>query len=206
MKSCTRCGKENPDDNWVCTECGEPLGKAVSQPTEPPEGPLTPQTPFQASQPSGGRKAGGGIRLTTWLLIFAIVAIAAFVAWYFFLRKPDTSTPHGTVEAYVSAVSNKDCEAAFDLSASTDMPRDQAIQACSQVINIINFSLSDYRLIDEKITGDTATVTYEFKVTVGGQSVTTQSTADLVKQDGKWRLNSSQMLEPGSLPSGLPST
>jgi hypothetical protein len=126
-----------------------------------------------------------------------VVLLGGFSGWYFFLHNSNKKldTPAGTMEAYMTAMNDGDCGTLFDLSANTDgEARSEAVSACSRFIDIINFSVEDFNLIEETVDQDAATVVFEVDLEMAGSSVTQEMTAELVKVEGKWKVTSSILI------------
>jgi hypothetical protein len=186
---CSKCGKDNPDGGWACSVCGEPLGAAGPPPGQS-AAPYPGRPPQPASKPAKKGSRGSGITII--LAVLLVIVIVAVPTWYYLSRSPDQSTPSGTVEAYFNAISDNDCKKLYELSPNdmvADMS-DEAINACSAFMGIMNLDLSDYKSLDERIDGDTALVDFEITMEFGGMKTTEQATASLIKEDGIWKIES----------------
>lgn len=184
---CDTCGKENPDGNWVCGQCGAIL----QRPPEPLQDPDTQVMLAERPAPLKPQK-NSGLNVITKLAIAVVVlgAAAAAAVWYFHYRGPDTGTPRGTMETYVNAISNGDCETIYDLTPSSEVPADRstAVSACSQFAGLLNISFSDYKTVEETINGNQATVTFQLTVKAGGQSAASVLSRDLIMENGQWKV------------------
>jgi len=195
---CSACGKENADGNWVCSGCGEPLAiTGQSTPAhEPPSYDYdSPSYGSYSDEERSGSAAGasskGSNTFITVLAIGVLVVLAAASAWYMFMRSPtDLNTPGGTMEAYIKAVSDGDCDKIYDMTPSDMVPanRDQAARACSLFAGLLDIEYKDYETIEETVDGDTATVTFQVTIEAAGQSVPDEMTMDLVKENGQWKV------------------
>jgi uncharacterized membrane protein YvbJ len=185
---CSNCGKENHDDDWVCGHCGETL-RASSQSYADPDLRGVGQ-PLPGHAPKKGQ-ASGGKTVFIIAVMAMMLALIAIPTWYVVSQKPDANSPTGTMESYVSAVSDKDCDKLYSLISRDSLPANSAsaVDNCSQFLSILNFEVSDFNAIDEEINGDTATVTFEATLTIGSQSVTSKETATLVMEDGVWKVD-----------------
>lgn len=182
---CSACGKDNADGNWVCGSCGEALSTAPG---------VAYDNGYYDSEPSQaatGSKQSGNSSTIVKLIASALIAIlAGILIWNFFIKGEDTSTPSGTMEAYIKAVSNDDCETLYDLTPEDMVPanRDQAESSCSQLMGLLNVDFTNYRTTGETVDGDTATVDYEVTVEAMGQSMPIDMSAQLVKEGSKWKV------------------
>lgn len=105
-------------------------------------------------------------------------------------RSTDSNTPAGTVETYVNAISEKDCERMFDFMSERSVPSGSSAEAsCSMFMDVLNFEVSDFELLEEEIDGDTATVTFQAEMKLGGQSMPDQDTLSLIREDGSWKVD-----------------
>lgn len=183
---CSSCGKDNAEGNWVCSGCGEPLNSPATQQPQYYEDELP------RSSPTPDHKDRGST-ITKIIAVAVIAGLAIFSTWYFFFRSPDTSTPKGTVEAYIKAIANDDCETIYELVPSTQVPesRDQAVDACSQFTGLLNIDFTDYKTLRETIDDDTATVDFEITVKAAGQELPIQMTMQLIKEGTKWKVETS---------------
>jgi len=188
LMKCTKCGKENADGNWVCGGCGETLAPPA-QPYQPYESDYSENVLIPRSAPSTDKssKSGAIVKIAVFLLV---AALAGILTWNFFLKGTDTSTPGGTMKAYINAVSNDDCETIYDLVPSDMVPanRAQAESSCSQLMGLLNVDFTDYKTLGETIDGDTATVDFQVTVEAAGQSVPVEMSMSLVRESGKWKV------------------
>ncbi|MFA6001519.1 MAG: hypothetical protein WC828_05325 [Thermoleophilia bacterium] len=179
---CSACGKDNPEGSWVCGSCGEAL-PVSSQPSSSSNS-LLPK-----SSPTPDRTTGGGA-IVKFAAITVVGMLAAFSVWFFLLRGPDTSTPGGTMEAYINAISEKDCEKVYEYVPAAAVPenRDQAVDSCNQFVGLFNIDFTDYKTLEETVDGDNASVTFQITIKASSQAVTTDMTMQLIKEGGKWKV------------------
>ena len=188
MMICAECGQDNPEGNWVCRNCGATLAR--------PEQTLldydNPLRPSPAPSPVKPDRGGGITKII--LIVTVIGAIAAATLWYFHYRGPDTGTPRGTMEAYINAISDGDCEKIYDLTPNSMLPADrsQAVSTCTQMTGLLNIDFTDYKTVEETINGDTAAVSFQLTVKAGNQTATDVLSRQLIKEDGRWKV------QPGS--------
>jgi hypothetical protein len=152
------------------------------------------QSSVYPRQPSGStaKKSSRGSGLTLILIAVMVAAIAAVPAWHFLKRSPNPTTPTGTMEAYVTAINDDDCETIYKLTPKDLVAdvSDEAVNACSQFMGYMDLNLSDFEAMDENIDGDTATVDFQVTLEFAGQTSTEQATAALIKEDGIWKVDS----------------
>lgn len=179
---CSSCGKDNPEGSWVCGSCGETL--TVSAQPSPSFNSLLPKS---SSTPDRTQSSSAIVKI---IAIVVVTALVAFSAWFFFFRGPDTSTPKGTMEAYINAISDKDCEKVYQYIPASAIPgnRDQAVDSCNQFVGLFNIDFTDYKTLDETIDGDTASVTFQITIKAASQEVTTDMSMQLIREDGKWKV------------------
>lgn len=183
---CPKCGKKNEDGNWVCGSCGETLPAMQSQQpyeSEYAERGILPSAPTPA-------KSGSSSAVVKIIAAALIAILAAILIWNFLLKGTDTSTPGGTMEAYINAVTNEDCETLYDLVPADQVPanRAQAASSCSQLMGLLNVDFTDYKTLGETIDGDTATVDFQVTVEAMGQSMPIDMSMELVMEGGKWKV------------------
>lgn len=184
---CPKCGKENANGNWVCGSCGETL-PAATQSSQQYESEYSEST---ISRPAPSPAKSGNSSAIVKIVAAVLVAIlAGILVWNFFLKGTDTSTPSGTMEAYINAVSNDDCDKLYDLTPEDMVPpnRNQAAEWCSQMMGLLNVEFTNYTNTGETIDGDTATVDFQVTVEAMGQSMPIDMSMDLVKEGGKWKV------------------
>jgi len=194
---CSACGKENADGNWVCSGCGKPLAitgqstPSYESPSYDYDSPSYESYSYEERSSAPAKTGKNSSSFITVLAIGVIAVLAAASAWYVFMRSPvDASTPGGTMEAYVQAVSDGDCDKIYDMTPDDMVPanRGQAEQACSLFAGLIDIEFKDYKTIEETIDGDTASVTFQVTMEAAGESVPDEMTMDLVKENGKWKV------------------
>ncbi|MDO8736272.1 MAG: hypothetical protein Q7K29_04225 [Thermoleophilia bacterium] len=185
---CSKCGKENADGNWVCGGCGESLAPSP-QPYQPYENDYS-ENELLPKSSQAPEKSGSSSAIVKIVACLLVAILAAILTWNFFLKGTDTNTPSGTMEAYINAVSNDDCEAMYDLIPADQIPanRSQATSTCSQMMGLLNIDFTDYKTLGETIDGDTATVDFQVTIEAAGQSVPLESSMSLIREGGKWKV------------------
>jgi len=166
----------------------QPGGFSAPQPGFPGAGPsMAPvQTPPQ--------KSNSGMIVAIVLVVILVVGGGGFGVWFM-----NRSTPEKTLAAYCSALLNSDAQAAYDLM-STRAQAETSVSDMQEVLSAVDlyaggFKSCTYSNIQE--TGDTATatVTTEFTSPPEGIPATSDTDGPLVKEDGVWKLDSSEDLE-----------
>ncbi|MBI5871453.1 MAG: hypothetical protein HZB44_10965 [Actinobacteria bacterium] len=183
---CPQCGKDNHDGNWVCGSCGETL-PAPSQSQQYESEYVDSGISHPAPAPA---RSGNSSTIVTVVAAVLMAILAAILIWNFFLKGADTSTPSGTMEAYINAISDADCDTLYDLTPEDMIPpnRDQAAEWCSQMMGLLNVGFIDYKTTGETIDGDTATVDFQVTIEAMGQSMPVDMSMNLVKEGGKWKV------------------
>lgn len=161
----------------------------------PPGGPMGPP-PGAPMGPGGyqpGMQASSGGSNKTPLIILAIVGVAAVAAGAFFLlsgddSKSDTSSPAATVESYINAMQDGDCEAGNELVVESmqmdcDAEAPEGAGAPAAALESTEVEVGAIEVAEE--TETEATVSYELTVNGSDQS----DTAHLVNQDGAWLID-----------------
>ena len=95
MATCPNCGTDARDGAWTCGTCGSPLGPPAATDTyqEPVydkayyDAPTTYGTAAPTIQPLRAGRTSSGSKLP-WLVVLAVVAIAAVVGVWFFVLQP----------------------------------------------------------------------------------------------------------------------
>ncbi len=124
------------------------------------------------------------------VLLIAVLALTACGA---------ASGPSAVATKFMDSIKNGDINAMADcfepevatmFKAAMDMMGDEAIDL-GQLIGEsgVDPASISYSITNEKIDGDTATVTVEMKATVNGEEQTNSSELPLAKVDGKWYIS-----------------
>lgn len=109
------------------------------------------------------------------------------------------SGPSDTAKKFMDSIKSGDINAMADcfepkvaavFKATMDMMGDEAIDL-GQIMGEsgVDTSSISYSVTNEKIDGDTATVTVEMKATVNGEEQTNSTDLPLAKVDGKWYIS-----------------
>ncbi|MBI4214857.1 DUF4878 domain-containing protein [archaeon] len=128
--------------------------------------------------------------------VFAVLLVSACVQQY-------PQKPSEVVKAFLEATISLDFDkatnfASLELKPQVEAAAAQARQRLGNMSSVVGFLLksqiTDFSVISEDVTGDTATVrfTYSFSVTFMNttqQSPTLTGEASLIKENGQWKLN-----------------
>ncbi len=119
-------------------------------------------------------------------LLLAVLALAAFGC--------GGSGPQAAVEDFMNAAKAKDCEKMVDLLdldapefQGLGMNKEALVEACKQDAEAGGEVVS-FKVLEESVDGDTATVKVEVTTKVEGQESTETSTIKLTKRDDGWKL------------------
>lgn len=128
--------------------------------------------------------------LLTVLAIAALLLAAALAAGC-----GGGDSPSSVVDDYIGALNERDFDKIYDLTSSSyqeSQPKDEFVSGL-EAVWIEGSSLEEYEIIEEKVDGDKATVTFKATVLLPGapedSSEMSESSVELVKEDGGWKLS-----------------
>lgn len=190
---CSTCGKDNEEGKWVCSECGEPLAASAhpSQYSPYAESQLPESSPTPAEKDQSSK-------ITVVIALALISVLAAMSLWFFFIRgSKNLSTPAETMETYIQAVGNGDCDTLYELTTAEVRPDDrrESIQACSMALDFLQIDFSDYKTLSETVDGNTASVTFQVTTKAADLSYPDEETMQLVKEDGEWKVRPDETVD-----------
>lgn len=166
--------------------------------TPPPPGPSQPTpsaVPPAASGARGGRSRGplpwilGGVCALLMLLLAGAVALGAL--WFFVLRP----SPQDAVEQYLEAWLSHDCASFQEVSTEEFRGEDFSCEAWEQnILEQSDYSF-EHEIGETRIDGDTASVDVIETITLDGETDQVEFTIDLIRQDGRWLVDSGTVTE-----------
>jgi hypothetical protein len=99
------------------------------------------------------------------------------------------SGPKGSVESFINAFKDKNCEKAVDYidleGAGTN--KEDMVKSCQASVGA--GEIVSYKILEENINGDKATVKVETTTKIGDKEETTTDTIDVVKKNGEWKVS-----------------
>jgi hypothetical protein len=142
------------------------------------------------------------------LLVLCAVFLFGITAWLT-AGCGDSNGPASVAEEFVYAQADKDCDKLVSLldSSSKDTlskaqgPQGDPAEGCRQTMEAQTqaIEITDFKVIEENINGDTATVKFSISGNVDGQSMSEEDTANMVKENGEWKVS---LFAASSQPSG----
>jgi hypothetical protein len=153
---------------------------------------------------AGAPKKSPAVPILVALLVLAVVGGGALIL----LSASDSTsttaggTPEEAVRSFYAAFEEGDCEAMMDLMTGAPGGVDQAMAECESAmqsgeLSAIELSIDDVRVVDEQ--SDKATV----EVTGSAFGETSTQPVDVVKEDGKWKIDGSSFGLGTTAPEGI---
>lgn len=110
----------------------------------------------------------------------------------------DENSPSAVVEQFIYAQANKDCDKLVSLldSSSKDTlskamgPQGDPVAGCQQTMSAQTqeIEITDFNVSEENVNGDTATVKFSIDGSVNGQAMSEEDTANMIKENGEWKV------------------
>lgn len=144
--------------------------------------------------------------------MFLLIMCAVFLSGVALLAAAgcgsDENSPSAAVEQFIYAQADKDCDRLVSLldTSSKDTlskaigPQGDPVAGCQQTMSAQTqeIEITDFNVIEENINGDTATVKFSIEGSVNGQTMNEEDTANMIKENGEWKV---QLFTASSQPS-----
>lgn len=128
--------------------------------------------------------------------VMRVLLVAVLAALLMAVAGCGSSGPTAAVEDFMKATQDKNCQKmidAMDFKAAEEagIPnlKDELVKACEEEKDS-GGELVSYKILEETINGDSATVKVEATTKNNDQEKTESTTLNLVQRDGKWLISS----------------